>query len=301
MEKKLVTKSLSEFGIDSGLQQGRFNGIGAETGDAFNDFWWKQTCHFESHLNKQFPHSSIFVSDHVPDYKSFGIWPERESPVDDIYTTSLRYLEVEQPQASVVFASPLGYPLGAGRIVTNLSGIWMDLDLVWWFIAKCQRSTFELFSLSNVKRKLEGVGLSNSLVWVGDLASTSVEPKKYWEQIYSNEGLLPIGKTERQKEKGFDLGYELIRRISQRCCVHDEDELSNVYISRSIASHRIIKVECNKRIFDRDFVEGIARLVAGFDETWALRFSVYEDFIVDDGYLGGLLILPGGKYVSEGE
>lgn len=300
MQSQFDNTCLSEFGIDYGLRQGRFNGVGAEMGGAFHDFWWKQTCHFEKHLIKQFPHSPVFVSDHVPDYKSFGLWPNRESPLDEIYTASLQYLKAEQPQASVVFASPVGYPLGAGRIVANLCGVWVDQDFAWWFIEKGRRSTFDLFSLSNLRKKLEGIDLRNSLPWISDLAPTSVEPLKYWSRIYSNEGLLQIGKTERQKAKGFDLGYELIRRLSQRYCTYEEDELSDVYISSSMSSHRIIKVECNKKVFDRDFVEGIARVVSGFDGTWAIRFSVYEDLLMDDGYLGGVLVLPDGSFVREG-
>ena len=131
---KLASSFRSEFGIDYGLSHGHFNASSSSYAGDFSAYWWKETCKFENFLREEFREDQVFVSDHVPNYKSFGISPHDRTPLDRLSERCLFYLQKYQPDASVVLAHPLNFPLGSGRIVLTPKHVWLDYDLLHWLL-----------------------------------------------------------------------------------------------------------------------------------------------------------------------
>ena len=47
-------------------------------------------------------------------------------------------------------------------------------------------------------------------------------------------------------------------------------------------------------------VENVIRIVNGIDETWSMRFSIYENLVSDDAYLGSSIVNSAGQFTLEG-
>lgn len=297
--RKLRYSLLSEFGIDYNLRRGRFCAIGDDSRGVFSDFWWKETCRFENYLISRFPGHSIFVSDHIPAHRAFTIWPKENPPLDKLCESSVAYLETTQPDSCVVMAHPLGFKLGAGRIVFGPSGAWIDQDIAWWLIKECSKANIVLPGLADLLEKIGAVDVLETLPWLKESRVVRTDSQLFWEQVYSQRGLPRIGKADAEEVKGYRIGGEIVSRLSHRYWLLDENESCDVYISGSLPTHRIVKVECARKVCDRDFVEGLIRSVSGIDDTWAVRFSIFDDLTADNSYLGGIVSLPDHKIIVE--
>lgn len=299
--RKLRYLSLSEFGINHGSEEGRFNTQKNDSELDFNDYWWKEICRFEEFLIKEFPDQQVFVSDHVPCCKSFCISPKENPPLDRLCEVSLVFLEQNHPDASVVVTYPLRSPMPAARIVMTLHCAWVDQDIVVWLLQESRAFGLHLPGLDELRAEVENVDTKQALPWTKDLAGTRLQSPEFWDVVYSNRDVPRIGKTEAEETEGYSLASEIVSRLSRRYWVLDENESCDVYTSHSLGKHRIIKVECARSVCDRNFVESVFRIVTGIDGTWAVRFAVYEDLIMDNSYLGGIIVGRDGRFLVEGE
>jgi hypothetical protein len=290
---------LSEFGTDYWLDRGRFNTLASKYVCDFNAYWWGETCRFEDRLRAKFAGDTILVSDHVPPSKSFSIWPKERPAIDRLCSACMEYLAQEHPDASIVIASPLGYPLGAGRLVLTTKGTWMDLDLARWFVEQTASLDLSVPEPSEFEKRLRRSDVRTALPWLTESSGRSVSSQEFWEITYTGGGLQRIEDSKIKRKDGYRLGSEIVGHLCDRYWILHEDESCEVYISHSLPKHRIIKVECTRDVCDSTFVAGVLRIISGIDETWAVRFSVFASLIEDDSYLGGLIVMPDGNFILE--
>jgi hypothetical protein len=295
---KSVMSLLGEHGIDHGLEFGRFNTSGKDYGEGFNEYWWREMRRFEKHMAAQHPEfASSFIPGDTPYYKSFTIWPNEALPVDALVSSIQEYLNREQPDASAVIAAPCGFKLASGRIVVTNSRIWIEQDLAYWLGEKIQRvliSSPVEFPLDPIRRDVR-----DALPWLTDVRVVQLGAEKFWAKVYYNDGFVPVAERDIPKIQVFEMGHEIIKHLSDRYSVTAEDGSMDIFISSSLGSHRVIKLECTKNCCDEEFVEGVNRIVSGIDETWAVRIMVFEDLLQDDSYCGSLIVKPGDLYLLE--
>jgi hypothetical protein len=289
---------LGEHGIDHGMESGRFNKLGADFGPGFNEYWWNEMCRFEKRMACQFPEfAKDFIPGDTPYYKSFTIWPQESLPLHALIGSIQDYLKIEQPDASAVIASPLGLKLASGRIVVTGAGIWIEQDLAFWLSEKIQPSSAP--NVIHLRRDHNAKDIRSALPWLNDVGAIRLGSGQFWSRVYSNSGFVPVAEGGVPELQIFEMGHEIIRHLSDRYSTMTETGRWDIYISSSLGSHRVIKLECPRSGCDREFVEGVSRVVSGIDETWAVRIMVFEDLLEDDSYCGSLIVKPGNRYVLE--
>jgi len=282
------------------MGHGRFCEPGSDADRDFNDYWWEETCKFETYVTRQFGSGLLPVSSDTPFYKEFCIWPQKGAPLDKACEACLDYLDANHPTACVELAGPLAYRIGTGRLVLTLNGIWLDQDLIFWFSEKSNLAGFALPGFNELRGNNERIDIESALPWLKSQKGKRVKSQEFWRMVYSNHGLSLVGKTGAEESERYSLGGEIVSHLSQRYWVLDENESCEVYISGSLGSHRVVKVECSRQVCDQNFVESVFRVVARIDGTWAVRFAVYEDLIADNAYLGGIIMTPQGEFMLEG-
>jgi hypothetical protein len=296
---KLPWSSVSEFGVDYGFSHGRFNRLADEEEGDFNDYWWKEMCRFEEAMVKVFPdHKDCFGSGDTPYRREFVVWPEKDLPMTKLFESCLRYLSSLQPEASVCIASPLEFDLGCGRVALNTRQVWIDQDLVFWML---NTATSGLPNPTREKlfRNSHLVGLCNLHPWLNQLAPVSLDPTSFWKMVYGNQGQLTMESFIGGEAKAYRKHSEIVSKLCDKYGILDEKESCEVFLSHSSAGHRVVKVECTLKAFTPDLFEGALKIMRRVDESWALRFAVFENLIEEDCYCGGVMVLPSGEILAE--
>jgi hypothetical protein len=298
--KRLTYSSISEFGVDYGLQKGRFNTVANDNVEAFSKYWWGEVCRFEKYLIEKFSAESIFVSDHVPDYKSFTVTPAGKLALDQLCEIALAYLEREHPDASLAVAHPFDSVMPSGSLILTVKEAWIEQDINFWVFEKSVINGAVLPGLNDLRNYAVAVDIRKALSWFNNIDATPLGPKEFWSLLYSGEGIGGMGRSEREETKAYSVGGQIVNTLSERYWVLEEDETCDVYISSSLPKHRIIKIECTRARCDQLFVQEILRIVRKIDKSWTVRFAIFEDLVLDNSYLGGIIVKPDNQFIIEG-
>lgn len=284
---------LSEFGIDQGDDSGRFNSLAEGFEGSFNDYWWGEICRLDDYLNSTFRPHEIFVSDHVPLAKLFVIWPEALPRFDDLCEACLDYLQTRHPDAAVIMAAPLGSPMPSGRMVLTTTDVWVEQDIAWWITNSAREQNISLPGFDQTSERLHGVNLERTLSWLADFDGERVNSEEFWRVIYSFRGLAPMTGDDHR------LGRHIADRILQSCGKRKSAGPDPIHVSATLPNHRVIKIECALEACDRELVQRAVEVVHGIDDSWAVRFSTYEQLTLEDSYRGSLLVNRTGEFVIE--
>jgi hypothetical protein len=294
------TYTLSEHGVDQGFTSGKFNDIGEDydKDDDFNEMWWEEMCRFQDYMTGKLPKwSESFVPGGTPYYRSYLIQETCDPlPLEAICLESLDYLQKLDFRASIVIATPLRFPIASGSIILTNDGIWVEQDLLWWLYMKADASLIRFLGLDNTKAASEAVRLSESLPWTTELVAHYLNPEKFWDNIHQKHGVLPVGTTDKEEMRGYKIAREILNRIRQKYMTELDEGMA---VSGSLGKNRTFKIECTREMCNRAFVEKIKDLTFGIDDTWVIRFMVFEQLCLDNSYLGALLIQRDGTYVIE--
>ena len=289
-KRSFSCSSVSEFGADYGLQRGRFNSLATTADDAFLKYWWKEIGRFEKYLLSLFPEDSIFVSDHVPLYKSFTIEPSSLIPLKRLCEAALAYLQKEHSDASIIISHPFDSVMPTGSLILTLESTWIEQDVCVWVLERAGNAFTELLSLGNLRARSESISLRKSLEWCGTITARDLPPQTFWQLVYSGNEFANVGRTGKQEAKDYEIGSHIVSALSDRFWILEADGTSDVYISWSLPKDRLIKVECARHICDATFVQEVIQLVREFDTDWAIRFAIFEDLIAYDSYIGGMIV-----------
>jgi hypothetical protein len=298
--KQLKLATLSERGIDKGLHDGRFNALADELYQDFDSFWWKEIRTFENLLHEKFSADAVFVSDNVPHAKRFGIEILEVANVDHVIEFLLSYLETTHPDASVVVADVFQAPMPASRLVIQLDGCTLEQDALAWFLDRSLVEKVTLLDAHKLRESLSRVNVSKALPWLHDRVGTSVPSSEFWAMIYSGKGFVPMSNKSGQDWHEYKFGGKIVSRMRECATCWEVVEKDEFYISNCLPARHTIKIECSHRVFSEELFDRVVEELSAIDQTWGVRFSLFEDLNTSDSYVGGVLVAPKGELVLEG-
>jgi hypothetical protein len=288
----------SERGFDKGLEDGQFNTVANGSSRDFYEYWLKQTTQFEKSLDEKLGRGNVFVSDHIPQGKTFCIEVCENARAVTVFDFVLSYLENTHPDASVIISNLFGSPMPAASLVIGAAGCALEQDVLAWYLDRAVVEAVKFRNLQTIREEFSKTDISAVYPWLGRKSDIWLRPSEFWSMIYSGEKLIPMG-TPEDDWRGYEFGYKVIGRL--RDCILDHGlDREKFFLSFSLPKRRIVKIECSQSFLDEGLLDEIARTVTNIDKTWGARLSVFEDLTAVNSYAGGIVVLPGGELVCEG-
>jgi hypothetical protein len=297
---QLSLATFSERGIDRGLSGGRFNALSSMPVLEFERYWRKEIARFEKRIREHFSSEAVFVSDNVPLGKRFGIEVTGPANSEKVFQCLLDYIEAEHPDSSSVIGSVFESPMPSSGLVVSREGCALDQDALAWFLDRAFVEGVRLANLRQLRETFSAVNIAKEVPCLQGRGSISLTPANFWRMIYAGDKCYPMEGENLEPATGYELGGEIVSRLYDRLRTLGHVDEDTLFISSALPRHRVLKIECARNILDANLLTEVEDVVIGFHETWGVRFSVFENLLEPNCYLGGVLITPTRNTFLEG-
>ena len=257
------------------------------------DFWGKWH-RLEQLLLGKFPSAGVYLFEPGDQGKVFGVEVEDDSQVGQVVEFLIAFRDANEPEAAVGIGDLLHAPVPVARLTFGKEHLAIEQDPLAWYINRARVMNLPFGGLETLSRYFSSSDLFGPCGWLKAHKPAVLSPPEFWSKVYSGEGF------ERAEEKDHRNASDLARLIDEYSFNSEACDMDVFNASSRISKSLLVKIECSRRVFNSELFSDISRIVRRFNPKWAVRFSVFEDLLSANSYLGGVITSPGGLVFVEG-
>ncbi|MFN0129239.1 MAG: hypothetical protein ACKV19_21430 [Verrucomicrobiales bacterium] len=129
--------------------------------------------------------------------------------------------------------------------------------------------------------------------WLKKGKHAVLTPREFWNLVYSGKGFQPT------RQKDHSKGYEAARLMKEAGLRLKSFDRSCLDVSPRFSSRLLVKVECSLSLFDESLFTAMSNALFEFNPKWAVRFSIYEDLLKANAYVGSVIAKSNGEVFIE--